>query len=186
MERPRISGSRSECFASLESGGERFRLDPRHRLALFRATHSGLPPDWRLQIVARQSFSSRTRWCWCWRRCSRSCRRQNATGRPASTKAIHAFLTDGLAAASPHLKAPAALRAGQRRRGRGRAPAWLPSTAHTHVCELRAGIVHSADDDPSTGLPTSIKIAPGLASHFTPDLRAPATLREHRPREPLS
>lgn len=34
----------------VESGGDRFRLDPRHRLASFRATHFGLPPDWHLTI----------------------------------------------------------------------------------------------------------------------------------------
>jgi len=34
----------------VESGGERFKLDPRHRLASFRAQHFALPPDWHLQL----------------------------------------------------------------------------------------------------------------------------------------
>jgi len=34
----------------VEGGGHRFKLDPKHRLASFRAKHFVLPPDWHLQI----------------------------------------------------------------------------------------------------------------------------------------
>jgi hypothetical protein len=34
----------------VESGGDRFRLDPKHRLASFRAKHLGKPEDWHLQL----------------------------------------------------------------------------------------------------------------------------------------
>jgi len=34
----------------VESGGHRFKLDPKDRLASFRAKHFALPPDWHLQV----------------------------------------------------------------------------------------------------------------------------------------
>jgi len=40
---------RIELFMA-EGGGPHFRLDPRHRLASFRATSFASPPDWHLHI----------------------------------------------------------------------------------------------------------------------------------------
>lgn len=34
---------------AVEAGGERFKLDPRHRLCVFAAQSFALPPDWHLQ-----------------------------------------------------------------------------------------------------------------------------------------
>jgi len=42
---PGIGRFRKLDLFMIESGGQRFRLDPEHRLASFRAKHFGLPPD---------------------------------------------------------------------------------------------------------------------------------------------
>lgn len=41
---------RAVCLYMIESSEGRFKLDPRHRLATFCATHFALPPDFHLQV----------------------------------------------------------------------------------------------------------------------------------------
>jgi len=40
----------------VEAGGHGFKLDPRHRLASFRATHFALPSDYELQLDRPPAF----------------------------------------------------------------------------------------------------------------------------------